>query len=422
MFNFTKNIKMRHLITIFLGLICTLLLSCSKSGSGTDDDDDGGADDNTAPATVSDLKVDFLTTTTATLSWTAPGDDGYIGWCYQMDFRGSYDSITTTNFEEAYRVNDIIGPFLGGSHQIWTLDSLNDDSTYFFAFKARDDMGNWSGLSNCVRAKCVQNQALIIPDNALEAAIRIHINHSGGDIMISDVDTIKELVAENAGISDLTGMQYFSSLLILHLRNNSVVDLTPLSGLVKLEGLHVPANLVTNLSPLTGLKNLDFLSAGDGPLADISPISSLTKLTGVNLGSCKVTDFTPLHSLTELEYIYIANDSAGNLSFITGLSKLEILVCNNTHLSDIAPLAGHPNLEELYLISNSISDISVLSELANLNYINLQYNLIANIEPLVDNAGLGTGDQVRLEGNPLSETSINTYIPALQSRGVTVTY
>jgi hypothetical protein len=42
--------------------------------------------------------------------------------------------------------------------------------------------------------------------------------------------------------------------------------------------------------------------------------------------------------------------------------------------------------------------------------------------PLVENAGLGTGDTVDLELNPLSSDSITIYIPQLEARGVTVLY
>jgi len=52
----------------------------------------------------------------------------------------------------------------------------------------------------------------------------------------------------------------------------------------------------------------------------------------------------------------------------------------------------------------------------------LHNNLIADIYPLVQNGGLGTGDIVYLSGNPLSEDSINIYIPELVARGVIVTY
>ena len=41
---------------------------------------------------------------------------------------------------------------------------------------------------------------------------------------------------------------------------------------------------------------------------------------------------------------------------------------------------------------------------------------------MVANTGLGIRDEVYLGNNPLSSISINTHIPALESRGVTVHY
>jgi len=40
----------------------------------------------------------------------------------------------------------------------------------------------------------------------------------------------------------------------------------------------------------------------------------------------------------------------------------------------------------------------------------------------VENEGLGTGDHVYLDHNPLSSDSINIYIPQLEARGVIVDY
>jgi hypothetical protein len=52
----------------------------------------------------------------------------------------------------------------------------------------------------------------------------------------------------------------------------------------------------------------------------------------------------------------------------------------------------------------------------------IMQNPISDISPLVDNPGLGEGDDVILVNNPLSEESINVYIPELEARGVTVEY
>ena len=90
-------------------------------------------------------------------------------------------------------------------------------------------------------------------------------------------------------------------------------------------------------------------------------------------------------------------------------------------ISSISALSNLTNLDEdSGCYNNSISDISVLSNLTNLTILYLSNNSISDISPLVANTGLGSGNTVNLRRNPLSSTSINTHIPALQRRGVTV--
>ena len=65
--------------------------SCSKNAVIEDDDDDI---DVTPPAAIADLRAGNVTTSTAVLQWTAPGDDGTDGIAMEFDLRGSMDSIT----------------------------------------------------------------------------------------------------------------------------------------------------------------------------------------------------------------------------------------------------------------------------------------------------------------------------------------
>ena len=124
-----------------------------------------------------------------------------------------------------------------------------------------------------------------------------------------------------------------------------------------------------------------------------------------------------MSTLTRLEA------SNANISDLTGLEfaiRLRVLYLVNNSISDIAPLSGLTNLRWLSLSRNSISDVSVLSNLNNLTYLHLGSNSISDLSPLVANTGLGEGNRVDVRNNPLSATSINTHIPALQDRGVTV--
>ena len=93
---------------------------------------------------------------------------------------------------------------------------------------------------------------------------------------------------------------------------------------------------------------------------------------------------------------------------------------HGNRISDISDLSDLTNLTTLSLRSNRISDISDLSDLTKLTTLDLAWNSISDISPLISNTGLGTGDWVNLESNPLSYPALYTHIPALNTRGVTV--
>ncbi len=66
-----------------------------------------------------------------------------------------------------------------------------------------------------------------------------------------------------------------------------------------------------------------------------------------------------------------------------------------------------------------------MSGLTNLTYLDLWQNSISDITALVDNCdagGLGSGDEVYLQTNPLSTQATDVDIPYLESNGVTVSY
>ena len=132
---------------------------------------------------------------------------------------------------------------------------------------------------------------------------------------------------------------------------------------------------------------------------DISSLSDLTNLTSLHLSGTGLSDISPLSDLTNLTYLELSG----------------------TNLSDISPLSDLTNLTSLELWQTSVSDISAVSDLTKLQRLLLDGNRISDISPLSDlTANLPGG--LYLEGNPLSYPSIYTHIPALQARGMTVTF
>jgi len=116
--------------------------------------------DNTAPEAITTLSA--LTGTGSgeiILSWTSPGDDG---WNNDFDSGSQFDirystvesespSISTTTFANASSVSQF-SPIPTPVTALWpygmTVTGLSPGVTYYFAIKTRDEVPNWSGLSN----------------------------------------------------------------------------------------------------------------------------------------------------------------------------------------------------------------------------------------------------------------------------------
>jgi Leucine-rich repeat (LRR) protein len=107
------------------------------------------------------------------------------------------------------------------------------------------------------------------------------------------------------------------------------------------------------------------------------------------------------------------------------MTRLTSLEASRRDIQNLSGLEYAINLQKLFLFWNHISDISPLANLTNLQGLYLSGNRISDISPLVSNTGLGPGDTVQLEKNPLDLTPGSDdmqNIQILQNRGVTVVY
>lgn len=86
--------------------------------------------------------------TSATLIWTAPGDDGMEGVASVYDLRYSTLPITEANFYLASRVTGLAAPLDPGVPQVAVVRDLLPYVDYYFAIKTGDESGNWSPISN----------------------------------------------------------------------------------------------------------------------------------------------------------------------------------------------------------------------------------------------------------------------------------
>ena len=237
---------------------------------------------------------------------------------------------------------------------------------------------------------------------------------------LSSLPNLTSLNLEDNSISDLSTLSGLTNLTSLHLGWNSISDISALSDLTNLTSLHLGGNPISDLSVLSHLTNLTSLHLGDNSISDISALSGLKNLTLLNLWRNSISDISALSGLTNLTSLHLGGNPISDLSVLSHLTNLTSLHLGGNSISDLSALSDLTNLTELFLRGDSISDLSALSGLTNLTWLSIGGNSISDLSPLVANIGLGSGDEVKVEGKHLSYPSIHTHIPALQSRGVTV--
>lgn len=113
--------------------------------------------DVTPPAAITNLATTLVSDQVIVLSWTAPGDDGTFGLASAYDLRYSANPITDdASFNAATQVTTEPAPTGPGSTQSFVMLSMTPGTKYYVAIKTRDEVNNWSALSNVLQ---VQMQA-----------------------------------------------------------------------------------------------------------------------------------------------------------------------------------------------------------------------------------------------------------------------
>jgi internalin A len=194
----------------------------------------------------------------------------------------------------------------------------------------------------------------VVLQKNLSNAVSAALGYPAGNLTSLQLMYLTSLFANNAHISNLSGLESASNLTTLDLDGNTIHSLTPLQNLTGLVTLSLSDNLITDVSPLAGLTNLTYLDLSWNP----------------------VTNFAALSGLANLTTLYLAGDSFNNLSFLTNFSRLINLDLSFNGITDLTPLGGLTNLTSLYLQQNRITDISPLTNLTHLVYVDLSLNLL----------------------------------------------
>ena len=118
--------------------------------------------DTTPPGPITDFSVAAVDSEGITLTWQAPGDDGFQGTAAQYELRYSTVPIRSqVAFDTARVASAVPPPRSSGTLEQFTVTGLQSNTPYYFAVLARDNVNNTSPLAT------TSTNAIILTDGAI---------------------------------------------------------------------------------------------------------------------------------------------------------------------------------------------------------------------------------------------------------------
>ena len=226
-------------------------------------------------------------------------------------------------------------------------------------------------------------QVVEIPDPNLKQAIKEELKiPENTPIGQEEMLRLERLTTKEAGIENISGLEYATHLRSLVLSVNQIQDITPLTDLVNLESLILRDNPITDLSPIANLTKLTYLNLSGVIMEDLTPLSNLIQLRELHVIHCQIQDITPLASLGQLIWLNIHANRIVDINPLANLRTLEKLTISRNQIVDIRPLANLAALKELRIDRNQIVDVSPLANLMQLTDLTIANNAITDFRPL----------------------------------------
>jgi hypothetical protein len=265
-------------------------------------------------------------------------------------------------------------------------------------------------------------QDVSIPDAAFKAALVADTNintNADAEIQVTEANAFTGTMSvNNLGISDMTGLEEFTSLINLYCVGNNLTTLD-VSANTALIILSLANNSLVNLDVTTNT-NLETLACGFNDLVNItmpnntalktlncawnSDITSLnlsnkTNLENLQCNSNSMEDLD-LTNLPLLEYLNCANNNIGSLDLSNSLDLLTI-ACEGNNLISLNTTLN----TDLSYIGCAFNDITSLDIATNtlLTSINCQYNELTELD--VTNNTLLTN--IRCQNNVITDLDVS---------------
>ncbi len=166
----------------------------------------------------------------------------------------------------------------------------------------------------------------------------------------------------NKGITNLSGIEYFTSITSLEVKNNPALTSVPnIDGLTSVTIVGLDSNGLTSLPNLSTLVNVQILSVRHNQLSTVPNISTLIQLKILFMDNNLFTTLPNLSNQVNLEKIICSDNPITSLPSFSTLGKLSLLICQRTNLTAIPSLSGCVLLEYLICTNNNVTVIPSLA-------------------------------------------------------------
>lgn len=361
-----------------------------------------------------EIKVTNLSTTSFSFTWTAIPDA--TGYTYEVK-AANQSTVTDGNREKPENVE---------------VTGLSTASTYTVSVKALGT-GSFTDSEYATITVTTLDNTIHFADKVLErrllAMTEPKIDADGdGKITFEEAAAVKELQlgfdlkpeSTVDCVTDITGLEYFTSLETLSLKFNSVSNIKPIEGISTLKVLILGENPISSIN-LDKLGELTDLRLYGTNISDID-LTKTPKLESLYLQRTNVSkvDLTPLQSLDQALLNKCSSLTEIKASNLPSITRIDAVECNlkSFEISDC------PSLRELHLNSNKLTSIK-MTNLAMLMRLNVYDNQLTSIDvsnlPLlmwlfvydnqltsIDLSANVPLREFRASNNPLTEVNLST--------------
>lgn len=361
-----------------------------------------------------EIKVTNLSTTSFSFTWTAIPDA--TGYTYEVK-AANQSTVTDGNREKPENVE---------------VTGLSSASTYTVSVKALGT-GSFTDSEYATITVTTLDNTIHFADKVLERRLlemkEPKIDADGdGKITFEEAAAVKELQlgfdlkpeSTVDCVTDITGLEYFTSLETLSLKFNSVSDIKPIEGISTLKVLILGENPISSIN-LDKLGELTDLRLYGTNISDID-LTKTPKLESLYLQRTNVSkvDLTPLQSLDQALLNKCSSLTEIKASSLPSITRIDAVECNlkSFEISDC------PSLRELHLNSNKLTSIK-MTNLAMLMRLNVYDNQLTSIDvsnlPLlmwlfvfdnqltsIDLSANVPLREFRASNNPLTEVNLST--------------